>query len=91
LSEPVVTVDPLIMLVQQLLLAATDDLPQTAVAAYVAGWTAALELVERTDLTLPRADAAVHAAIAEAVGRIRLAQRMALDDEPDDDPSALDG
>lgn len=84
MSELPLTVDPLMMLVQQLLLAATDDLPPTAVAAYVAGWTAALDLVERTDLTLPQADAAVHAAIAEAIGRIRFAQQLALDDEPAD-------
>lgn len=87
MSEPTVTVDPLVMLVQQLLLAATDDLPPAAMAAYVAGWTAALELVERTDLTMPRAEAAVHVAIAEAIARIRFAQRLALDDEPAD----LDG
>lgn len=79
--------DPLVMLVRQLLIGATDELSPSALAAYVAGWTAALDLISRTDLLVPGAEPAVHDVIAAAIERIRFAQGLALDDEPGD----LDG
>lgn len=75
--------DPLVLLVRQLLLAGSDGLSAQQLAAYVAGWTAALELVERTDLNSTHADPAMHAAVARLVRRIRDAQRSALGDDDD--------
>lgn len=84
LSEPDATADPLVVLVRQLLIAGSDDLPAAGVAAYVAGWTAALDLIERTDLTVAHADPALHSAVTELVRRVREAQRAALADEDGD-------
>jgi hypothetical protein len=84
LSEPTVTSDPLVLLVRALLLAGTEGLGAAQVAAYVSGWTAALDLVERTDLTA-MGDPDLGAAVADLVRRIRDAQRSALNDDDEDD------
>jgi hypothetical protein len=78
--------DPLVLLVRQLLLAGSDGLSAPQLAAYVAGWTAALELVERSDITLGSADTepATHEAVARLVRRIREAQHAALGDDDDE-------
>jgi hypothetical protein len=78
--------DPLVLLVRQLLLAGSDGLSAPQLAAYIAGWTAALELVERSDITLGSAvdDPATHEAVARLVRRIREAQRAALSDDDDE-------
>ncbi len=85
MNEPTVLPDPLVLLVRQLLIAGSEGLSAKQVAAYVSGWSAALDLVERTDLIATDADPAVRAAVADLIRRIREAQRGALDDD-DDDP-----
>jgi hypothetical protein len=72
--------------VEQLLLGRLDGLDAARVAAFVSGWSSALELVRRTDLTLPRAPKELEEAIAKLVSAIEAAQRAALAD-PDDHPS----
>lgn len=83
MNEPTVTPDPLVLLVRALLLAGTEDLGASQVAAYVSGWTAALDLVERTDLTAP-GDPELRSAVSDLVARIRDAQRSALSDDDED-------
>jgi hypothetical protein len=68
-------------LVRELLLARTDGLEARQMAAFVDGWTSVLELIRRTDLTVPDAQPALHSAIGQIVERIRAAQAIALDDE----------
>jgi hypothetical protein len=78
--------DPLVLLVRQLLFAGSDGLSAPQLAAYIAGWTAALELVERADrLSTTHADPALRVAITQIVGRIREAQRVALGGDDDED------
>ncbi|MEM6990082.1 MAG: hypothetical protein AAF721_06280 [Myxococcota bacterium] len=73
---------PLRQLVQQLLLGHLEDLDARGTAAFVRGWSSALELVARTELTAPDATPQVQAAVANAVARIETARRQVLDDEP---------
>lgn len=68
-------------LVRELLLARTEDLSPPQLAAFVAGWTSVLDLVDRTDLTLPHAPGELHGAVHEIVGEIKAAQRRVLDDD----------
>lgn len=71
------------LLVRELLLARTEGLEPRQLAAFVSGWTSALELLARTDLTLPDAEAGIRDAVAEVIGRIEHAQRNVLDtDDP---------
>jgi hypothetical protein len=83
LNDPIATSDALSLLVRELLLARTDGLEARELAAFISGWTSALELVARTDLTLAGAEPAVREAIARVVGRIEHVQRDVL---ADDDP-----
>lgn len=71
---------PLTHLVEQLLIGRVDGLEAAQVAAFVSGWTSALELVRRTDLTLPGAPVELTEAIAKLVSAIEAAQRAALAD-----------
>jgi hypothetical protein len=75
------------LLVRELLLARTEGLEPPQLAAFVSGWTSALELLARTDLTLPDAEVAVRDAVARIVELIEHAQRDVLGD---DDPSPVD-
>ncbi|TPV94791.1 MAG: hypothetical protein B7733_13340 [Myxococcales bacterium FL481] len=68
------------LLVRELLLARTEELSSPQLAAFVAGWSSALDLVARTDLTLPGASNELHQAIHRVVNEIRAAQRNALAD-----------
>ncbi len=81
MTESTATTDPLPMLVGQLLIAGSEGLAAPQLAAFVAGWSAALELVERTDLLVPGANPEFHAAMADLVRRIRDAQRSVLADD----------
>lgn len=82
----VVHTDPLVDLVETYLLERTRDLSAPQTAAFVAGWTSALELLHRTDLTLPGAPPAIVRAIATLIERISAAQVAALDDPEDTGP-----
>ncbi|HWB76595.1 MAG TPA: hypothetical protein VG755_16630 [Nannocystaceae bacterium] len=71
------------LLVRELLLARTEGLEPRQLAAFISGWTSALELMARTDLTLPAAEAGVRDAVREVVQRIEHAQRNVLEtDDP---------
>ncbi len=68
-------------LVRQRLMDRTDGLSAAGVAAFVDGWSSALELVERTDLLLPGASVELHNAVRVVIERLRAAQRRTLEDE----------
>jgi hypothetical protein len=70
-------------LVAQFLLGRVDGLGAPQVAAFVSGWSSALELVRRTDLTIPLASQEVKGAVVHLVEAIERARQTALDD---DDP-----
>ncbi len=82
-----IATDPLMLLVRELLLARTEGLDPPQLAAFVSGWTSVLELLARTDLTLPDAEDGVRDAVARVVGRIEHAQRDVLGE---DDPGPVD-
>ena len=71
---------PLSSLVAQFLAGRVEGLGAPQVAAFVSGWTSALELVRRTDLTIPSEPDAVKAAVLRLVEAIETAQRTALAD-----------
>ncbi len=60
--------------------ALAERLDSSQLAAYLDGWTGLLDLLRRTQLILPHADAELHDGIAEVVERIRAAASRALDD-----------
>ena len=68
-------------LVEQFLVGRVDDLDAQGVAAFVSGWTSALELMKRTDLLLPDANEAVREAVAELVSLVESVQRDVLADD----------
>ena len=71
---------PLDQLVEQFLTGRVDGLGAPQVAAFVSGWSSALELVRRTDLTIPEQTEEVKRAVARLVEAIERAQRTALAD-----------
>jgi hypothetical protein len=66
-------------LVAQFLLGRVDGLGAPQVAAFVSGWSSALELVRRTDLTIPLASQEVKGAVEVLVEAIERARESALD------------
>jgi hypothetical protein len=56
----------------------TEGLAAPQVAAFISGWTSALELVRRTDLTLPQASLEIRAAVEDLVDELERAQTVAL-------------
>ena len=68
-------------LVQLLLLERSEKYDASHMAAYVDGWSAALELLRRTELILPSAPPDVAALFAECVEQVRAAQYETLADE----------
>lgn len=75
--------DNLELLVKELLLARTEGLEPARLAAFVDGWSSLLELIGRTDLTVPGAPEEVQNSIAELVAAIRHAQSRVLDEGSD--------
>lgn len=71
---------PLQSLIRQFVLGRTEGLDAASVAAFVAGWSAALDVVARSELTVPGAPPGVHATIAHVVRAIDEARRDALAD-----------
>jgi hypothetical protein len=67
-------------LVAQFLLGRVDGLGAPQVAAFVSGWSSALELVRRTDLTIPSASQEVKRAVDRLVEAIERARETALAD-----------
>jgi hypothetical protein len=74
---------PVQRLVQQLLLGRLDGLDGHAVAAFLSGWSSAVDLIRRTDLTMPDASPEVVDAIRRLVSAIEQAQRATLADADD--------
>ncbi len=68
------------LLVKELLLARTEGLAPTELAAFVDGWTSLLELLGRTDLTLSEASPEFRSRVEELVAAVRAAQDRVLDD-----------
>lgn len=58
-----------------------EDLPAPQVAAYLSGWSSALELVRRTDLTMPSASEDLHRAVAAVVTALDAAARSVLEED----------
>ncbi|MBV1857745.1 MAG: hypothetical protein KUG77_04975 [Nannocystaceae bacterium] len=73
--------DDLNRLVSQSLMAHGEELPAPQVAAYLSGWSSALELVRRTDLTMPTASPELHRAMASVVAALDAAARSVLDED----------
>lgn len=71
------------ILVQELLLARTDGLAPSELAAFVDGWSSLLELFGRTDLTLPAASAETRTGLEDLVRAVRSAQARVLEEESD--------
>lgn len=71
------------LLVQELLLARTDGLAPSELAAFVDGWTSLLELLRRTDLTLPAATDETRAGIEALVDAVKTAQSRVLEADAD--------
>ena len=69
------------MLVRELLMARTEELPPAQLAAFVAGWASALELVGRSDLLVPDADPLVARALVDLVALIQRSMARGLDDQ----------
>lgn len=68
-------------LVAQSLMAHGEDLPAPQLAAYLSGWSSALDLVRRTDLTMPSASDELHRAMASVVAALDAAARSVLDED----------
>ena len=79
--------DPLVELVEEYLLDRTRGLSGPQTAAFLSGWTSALELLQRTDLTLAGAPDAIVRAVQTLTSRISAAQVAALDDSDDPGPT----
>lgn len=65
-------------------MARTEGLSAPALAAFVSGWTSVLELLRRSDLTMPGEDPSVVAAFDRVIDRVEQAQRDVL--QRGDDP-----
>jgi hypothetical protein len=88
-TSPTLTV-PVARLVAQFLEGRVDGLPASKVAAFVLGWTSALELVRRTDITLPDAPDNVRQGIDLVCAVVEQATRAVLAD-PDESVSQPSG
>jgi hypothetical protein len=69
------------LLVRELLLERTGKLERATLAAFIDGWSSALDLLERVDLLLPGAPSELRGALIELVQRIRDVQQQALADD----------
>jgi hypothetical protein len=74
---------PVQRLIEQLLIGRLDGLDGRAVAAFLSGWSSALELVRRVDLTMPDATPEVAESIRQLVSAIDQAQRAIVADRND--------
>lgn len=74
---------PVQRLVEQLLVGRLDGLEARAVAAFLSGWSSALELIRRVDLTMPDASPEVIDSIRRLVSAVERAQCAVVAD-PDD-------
>mgnify|MGYP007032564662 FL=1 len=74
---------PVQRLIQQLLVARLEGLDGRAVAAFLSGWSSALDLIRRIDLTMPDAEPKVVETVRGLVSLIERAQHATFED-PDD-------
>ena len=72
---------PLHILVQQLLLGRTEDLSAPQLAAFIAGWSSLLDLLERTEVCFPDGPEELRMGLFALTQRIRRAQGEILDDD----------
>ncbi|MBL4686187.1 MAG: hypothetical protein JKY37_16460 [Nannocystaceae bacterium] len=77
-------------LVQQLLLGHVDELDARCTAAFVQGWSSALALMRRSEITAAGASVEVQAAVTTAVDRVEAARRQVLDDDSETPLAASD-
>jgi len=71
---------PLQSLIQQFLLGRTEGLAAPQVAAFVSGWSSALELVRRADLLLPAVTPEFCSTLKRLLDELELAQEVVLAD-----------
>ena len=71
----------LTVLVREVLLERTAKLDGPRLAAFVDGWTSALDLLGRVELILPTASPALREALLELLARIKTTQIEALEDD----------
>lgn len=68
-------------LVRQHLLERSDGMPPSSLAAFVSGWGSALDLLRRSQATLPWISATQHQWIGDLLDAVEAASRAELDDE----------
>jgi hypothetical protein len=74
---------PVQRLIEQLLVGRLDGLDGRAVAAFLSGWSSALELIRRVDLTMPDATPEVAESIRRLVSAVDQAQCAIVADSDD--------
>lgn len=82
-SESSQAVVPLSTLVEQYLLGRTDGLSAPQVAAFISGWSSALEVVRRVDLTHPGSPEETKRVVEAIVDAIEEARRRVLEQDED--------
>ena len=80
-SSPSSTLHALRRLVHEHLLERTEGMPPASLAAFIAGWGSALDLLRRSDVELPWVSAERHRWIGELIDAVQEATRQELDDE----------
>lgn len=75
---------PLQILVGQLLIGRTEGLKAREVAAFLSGWTSALDVLRRFDLVLPNAGQEVRHALEQALDALTEAQEIVLEPNQDE-------
>lgn len=75
------TPDALIGLVRELLLERSEHYDKGQLVAYLDGWSAVLELLQKTELVMPGAPAEQRDLVGACVERVRRAQYEALGED----------
>lgn len=73
----------LVALLKELLLERSEHYSRSELVAYLDGWSAALELLEKSQLVMPGAPASACEFLSASVEKVRSAQYQALQ-EPED-------
>jgi hypothetical protein len=71
---------PVQKLIEQLLIGKLDGLSGPQTAAFLAGWTSAIDLLRRVDVTMPDASDEIRRAVGELVRMLEAAQVEVVSD-----------